>query len=341
MNNSSNLTTENLVWAFFYSILIVLGLIFLFDIRNILLLFFVAIILSLAFDAPIDWLQKRGINRVLGTAFFYLLIFSIFSVVFYLLALPLSNQIKHFNITFPHALQKIEIYFGNFDFGNLITNLSDNLVSSGKQIFGSMVRILGSLTSVLFILIISIYLNAREKGVKKFLLCLVPIEHRVYALGLIEQIQIKMGNWVWGVIIDSICVGFFIFLGLNILGLDYALFFGVLAAFCNLIPYIGPIASVIPPVVFALLQSPILAIWVVVIFLFVHSILEEVLVKPLIMKKVVGVDPLLIIFTVLVAGQLAGFIGVVLAIPTAAIASIIIQEIKRIRVREFGDEITE
>lgn len=333
MNNSS-LTAEALVKAFFYSILIILGLVFLFLIRDILLVFFIAIILSLAFDSPIDWLQKRGVHRILGTIFFYLLIFSIFSIAFYLLAMPLSEQIGHFSITFPVAFQKIGVYFDNFNLEGLLNNFSDSLVGGGRQIFGSVVQILGGLASAAFILIISIYLNAREKGVKKFLLGLVPIEHRVYALSLIDQIQVKMGNWIWGIMIDSFCVGLFIYLGLTILGVDYALFFGVLAAFCNLIPYVGPITSAVPPIVFALLQSPILALWVIIVFLFVHSIIEEILVRPFIMKKVVGVDPLLIIFTVLSAGKLAGFAGVLLAIPTAAIISIIIQEYKRLRMKD-------
>lgn len=338
MNNHS-LTAEVLVKAFFYSILIILGLIFIFLLREILLIFFVAIILSLAFDGPIDWLQKRGVHRILGTIFFYLFIFSIVSVIFYLLALPLSEQIGHFSITFPDAFKKIGIYFGNFNLEGLLNNFSDSLIGGSRQIFGSVVQILGGLASVIFILIISIYLNAREKGVKKFLLGLVPMEHRIYALSLIEQIQVKMGSWIWGIAIDSFFVGLFIYLGLTILGVDYALFFGVLAAFSNLIPYIGPIISAVPPIIFALLQSPILALWVIVVFLFVHSVMEEILIRPLIMKKVVGVDPLLIIFTVLSAGKLAGFAGIILAIPTAAIISIAIQEYKRLRMKELGEEI--
>jgi len=350
MNNSENLTGA-LTRAFLYSLLIIVGSVLLYFIRDIILVFFVAIILSLAFDAPIDWLQKKGVHRLLGTFFFYLIIFSIFGGIFYLISAPLGEQLKNFNLNFPFIIQKLETYIGVLGqwgqgvdvptIQDLAIRLSEGLTSNASRFFGSVVRILDGFASFLFILIISIYLNAREKGVKKFLLSLVPIEHHIYALNLIEQIQKKMGSWVWGTIIACFTVGLFIYLGLVILGINYALALAVLAAVLNLVPYIGPIISILPPLVLALIQSPFLAIWVIVLYLVVNLILEDSLIRPLIMKKAVGIDPLLIIFAVLVGGKLAGIIGIILAIPTAAIIGILFQEYSRFRMKEIGAEIVE
>lgn len=350
MNDSSQLT-ECLIKAFLYFILIILGLFFLFIIRDILLMFFVAIILSLAFDGPIDWLQKHRIHRLLGTAFIYLFIFSVFSLIFYYIFVPLSGQIRIFSSNFPILLTKAENYFGIFQqwwqqadhngLQQILKNWSENLTGQSSRIFGSIINVLGGFFSFLFILVISIYLNAREKGVKKFLLSLVPLEHHIYALNLIGQIQTKMSNWVWGTLMACFSVGLSTYIGLLILGIDYALVLGVLAGILNLIPYIGPVISAIPAVILALIQSPILALWVIVLYLLINLILEDILIRPLIMKKATGIDPLLIIFAVLVGGKLAGVAGIILAIPSAAIIGILIQEYTKNKIKELGTEVVE
>lgn len=350
MDNSSQLT-ESLIRAFLYGVFAILGLFFLFIIRDILLMFYVAIILSLAFDGPIDWLQRHKVHRLLGAAFFYLLIFSITGLIFYWISVPLSSETKDFVSSFPVLLEKAEIYFGIFQqwqqgfdhisFQQILANLAENLTGKSSRIFGSIINILGGFASFIFILVISIYLNAREKGVKKFLLNLIPFEHHIYALNLIEQIQKKMGNWVWGTLIACFSVGLFIYLGLLALGVKYALVLGVLAGILNLIPYIGPVISTIPAVFLAAIQNPILVLWVIVLYLVANLILEDVLIRPLIMKKAMGIDPLLIIFAVLAGGKIAGIAGIILAIPSAAIIGILIQEYTKNKIKELGAEIEE
>jgi len=351
MTNAPQLTAETLVRVFVYLIIIIIGLFFLFIIRDILFIFLIAVILSLAFDGPIDWLKERGVNRFLATFFVYLFIFSAISSIFYFLSVPLVGQIKSLNLNLPSIVSKLEIFLGSFrdwfmgssnlDLQQVFIGLSDNLTNSGGRLFGSIVNFLGGFISFTFVIIIAVYLNIRERGVKKFLLGLVPFDYKIYAVSLIEQIQKKMGNWVWGTLLDSLIVGIFVYLGLAFLGIDYALFLGVVAAVLNVIPYIGPFISVCLASLFALAQSPILVLWVIILYLFVNLVLEDTLIKPLIMKKAIGIDPLLIIFTVLVGGKIAGIVGVALAVPIAAIIEIVFQEYKRFRIKDQGIQISD
>lgn len=351
MTNAPQLTAETLVRVFVYLIIIIIGLFFLFIIRDILFIFLIAVILSLAFDGPIDWLKERGVNRFLATFFVYLFVLSVISLVFYFISVPLVGQIKSLNLNLPLILSKLEIFLGSsrewligpnhLDLQQLFIGLSDNLTNSGGRLFGSIVNFLGGFISFAFVVIIAVYLNVRERGVKKFLLGLIPLDYKIYAISLIEQIQKKMGNWVWGTLLDSLIVGFFIYLGLSFLGIEYALFLGVVAAVLNVIPYIGPFVYVCLASLFALVQSPILVFWVIILYLFVNLVLEDILIKPLIMRKAIGIDPLLIIFTVLVGGKIAGVVGIALAIPIAAIVEIIFQEYKRFRIRTQGVQISD
>ena len=152
---------------------------------------------------------------------------------------------------------------------------------------------------------------------ENFLKIITPIEYENYILSLWSRSRRKIGRWIQGQILLGILVGVLVFLGLTILQVEYALSFALLAMVFELIPIFGPILASIPPIIIAFLQNPALGLAVMALYIIIQQF-ENHLIYPLVVKKVVGVPPLLVILALLVGGQLAGFLGIIIAVPLAA-----------------------
>ena len=134
-----------------------------------------------------------------------------------------------------------------------------------------------------------------------------------------------------GQLILGVIIGVLVYLGLTILGVKYALLLAVLAALFELIPLFGPILSAIPAVLIALTSGGLtLALFVVGLYLIIQQF-ENHLIYPLVVTKVVGVPPLLVILALIIGAQLAGFLGVILAVPAATVVQELVKDIQKNR----------
>jgi predicted PurR-regulated permease PerM len=219
------------------------------------------------------------------------------------------------------------------EFSWLINNL--NFSEFGKQLISStsgsqtvFTRTLGifnGVFSIITILVVSFYLVAEQKGMREFIKSLVPPHHQEFTMSLVDKIQKKMGMWIIGQILLSVSIFLLTFAGLSLLGVKYALFLALLAGLLEVVPYIGPIISAIPAVFFAFMQSPPLAIAVLVLYIIVQKIEGYVLV-PKIMQKTVGTSPLVVLVALLIGFKLAGILGLLLAVPLVGAVTVLIQE---------------
>jgi len=324
MNSSPqliNISTSTI----FRIILILLGLLFLYLIRDILIMVFVAVIIAAAINGPVSWLQKNKVPRILGVIFVFLVIFLLLAVIISLVFPPLASQIKQLAIHFPGFLEKIGLsvqeWWGRYRIeGNLQTLLdrfSEKLTQATSSVLATIISIFGGLFSAVIVLVISFYLAVQEKGVKKFLVSLAPKEHQGYLSDLIERIQTKIGGWLRGQLLLMLIVGLLTYLGLSILGVKYALTLALVAGILEIVPYIGPILAAIPAVILVFFQSPLLALWVILLYIAIQQ-LENYLIVPQVMKKTVGLNPIFIIIVMLIGAKLAGILGVILSVPVAA-----------------------
>lgn len=323
-------------------VLVVLGLIFAYFLRDVLLMIFTALILAVALDRPIDVLQERKVPRFLGAIFIYLLLFSVLGLLFYLVFPVLADQVKNLlnNYSFYlESLAQLQSRTGFINLQDILKELPERLAASATTVTGTLVALFGGIVSFLTILVVAIFLNIQENGVKKFIFYLTPKEHQKYVLDLFDKIQQKVGSWVWGKVILAIIIGFLIFGGLKFLGVKYAVLLGFLAGLLNFIPIVGAIISAIPAVLLALVESPILAVLVILWYVFVNAILENLFLMPLLMKKAVDLNPALIILVLLIGGKIAGILGVILAIPAAAIISVLIDDYMKSRAQKSRVEI--
>jgi predicted PurR-regulated permease PerM len=173
----------------------------------------------------------------------------------------------------------------------------------------------------LVIFVISIYLVAQDKGVKKFLVSISPQQHRTYVASLADRIQSKLGSWLRGQMLLMAIVAVLSFIGLSLLNVKFALTLALIAGLMEIVPYIGPILGGVPAVIIAFTQSPILALFVLIFYVIIQKA-EGYLIVPLVMKRSVGLNPLVVMISIIIGGQLGGIPGVVVAVPLVAAASV-------------------
>jgi len=166
--------------------------------------------------------------------------------------------------------------------------------------------------------VLSFYLAVQEDGVGKFLRIVTPRTHEKYVIDLWKRTQIKIGLWMQGQLVLALVVGVLVYLGLLVLGIPNALFFAVIAAFLEMIPLFGPIIAASPAVVAAYVAGGASAGIIVTGLYLIIQQFENHLIYPLVVKKIVGVPPILVIISLLIGFKLAGFLGIILSVPLSA-----------------------
>jgi len=313
-------------------VLIILGLYFLYLIRGILVMLFIALVIAAAVDGPVDWLAKHRVRRVFGTAIVYILIFLLLGLFLYLVLPTLAGQIKNLAINLPDLLDKlgtginlVEQKIGTPNIQNILEKLSSQLSSAASDIFGTAVNIFGGIFNAIIVLVISIYLVVQDKSLKNFLASLLPDKHQSYIADLAERIQEKLGAWLRGQLVIMAILGLLSYIGLTILKVKFALILALLAALFEIVPFVGPILSGAVAILIALTQSPFLALLVLALFVVVHQ-LEGHIIAPQVMKRVVGLNPLIVIIALIIGAKIAGLLGVVVAVPLAAALSVLLKD---------------
>ena len=336
MNNNNHLQTINISTSTIIRlVLILLGLVFLYLIRDILLIVVVSVIIAAAATGPVNWLQNRRVPRFLGVLFIYLLFFLLLASVIALVFPPLAEQIRQLSSNFPGILDKINLNLEEWrsgyqiegNLGSFLSQIGNKISESTASVFSTIVGLFGGILSAAVILVISFYLTVQEKGIKKFFISLTPQNHQQYVSGLIERIEVKMGGWLRGQLLIMLIVGLLVYLGLALLGVKYALTLALIAGILEIVPYLGPILAAVPAVILAFLQAPLLGLLAFILYVVVQQ-LENYIIFPQVMKKTVGLNPIIIIIVMLVGAKLAGVLGIVLAVPLTAAVTEFLKDIK-------------
>ncbi|HEY5587386.1 MAG TPA: AI-2E family transporter [Candidatus Paceibacterota bacterium] len=174
----------------------------------------------------------------------------------------------------------------------------------------------GGIFNFFLIMIISFYLSVTEKGIENFLRIVIPSDSEEYIIHLWQRTEHKIGLWVQGQMLLGLIIGILAYLGLTILGVKYSLVLAIVTAFCELVPF-GIFLAIVPVTLFGYLDGGVtLALLSFGLYFILHQF-ENYLIYPLIIKKVIGISPLVVILSIIIGAELAGFLGIILAIPTA------------------------
>lgn len=291
----------------------------LFLIKDLLLLLFVALILMSAIAPLIDFFARLKIPKALGILITYIIVIAFLVGALALLLPPLIEQSIKLSSVLPSLVGKSEILKIDQNW------IQSELTSISRNLFSLTLTVFDHLLTLIFLLVITFYLLLERKDLESHTAGLFKgREDRIKKL--IVKIEEKLGAWLRGQLFLSIIIGAITFLGLTILNVPYALPLAILAGAMEVVPVIGPIISAIPAVAIALTISPVLAGGVATMF-FVIQQLENNLIVPQVMKRAVGLNPLVVILAISIGGRLLGVAGALLAVPITVVIQIIITEI--------------
>lgn len=308
-----------------------LGLAFLWVTRDIIIILLLAVVFASAMEPLVGYLKIRRVPRAVSVLAVYILVLGLIALIFSLL-LPiviqqvqlLSANLPQYTADFQSQYPSLHNLIGNIDLSQAISQLLSE-VTNNTSVYSQTLGIVNSLFSGITVLVVSFYLVAQQESMLDFVNSVVPAPQRKFTLDLIKKIQKRMGFWIIGQIVLSCSIFILTFVGLTALGVKYALFLALLAGIMEIVPYIGPFLSAVPAVFFAAVQSPPLAILVVVLYIVVQK-LEGYVLVPKIMQKATGTSPLLVLIALLVGFKLAGVLGLLLAIPLVSVITLLVDE---------------
>lgn len=313
------------------TIAIILGVWFLFSIKQILAIIFFALILSSAIDNSIDKLVSKKIPRVISVLVIFLTSLSVITILIISLAGPITDQGQELIKKFPHyhdaILKSVEPFFGTpVDITEQPTFLQTGYYSP-ENILNTLSSIFGGITSFILIMVLTFYMSIETQALKKALSFLTPQNYLQSITILLDKVQDKIGDWIRGQLFLSCIVSIIAYIGLSLLGIKYALLLAILAGIAEFIPYIGPATAALTAIFLAFSTDPIQGVFVAIFYGVLQS-LENHLLVPKIMQKALGLNPIIIICSLLIGIRIGGIIGALLAIPTATAIAVIIQEIQ-------------
>jgi predicted PurR-regulated permease PerM len=276
---------------------------------------------------------RRRLPRVFAILVLYVIVIGAFSVIGLLIVPPLVDQATTLwkNLpTYFDRFQRVLIRFNLTTHRVTIQEAVQNAPAgtSGNAVgtvIGALWGVVGGIFGVISILILSFYFLVEAQSLSDYLLRFIPASRRPIVAMASREAVMKVSAWLRAQLILAGVMGAFAAVGLAFLGVPYFYVVALIAAIGETIPVIGPIIGGITAVVVALSVSAKLAFTVGIYFLVLHQLEANILV-PKIMERRVGVSPVTVMIALLIGGSLMGVIGAILAIPTAAILAVIVDE---------------
>ncbi len=320
---------------------IVIGLLFwvFFLLRDLILVVLLSIVVASGVEPGAQWFVKRGVPRLFAVITIYLTIAVCLIGFTYFLLVPILSESGQFLRNFPVYFSEsninnftdtiassdflpsqsfVEGITNSINLEDVIGQINTIIGSISSNAFGTVATFFGGIMSFFLAAILSFYLSVEEDGVEKFLKAITTIKHENYVVSLWKRSQKKIGLWMQGQLVLAIIIGMLVYLGLLILKVPNPLLLATMAAFFEIIPLFGPILASIPAIMISFVTGGLpLSLMVLGLYIIVHQF-ENQLIYPLVVKKVVGVSPVVSILALTAGWQLAGFLGIILSVPVAA-----------------------
>ncbi len=313
--------------------------------HTVLLILLIAALIALILNPLVTVLHHRGVPRGLAIPISYLVILAAIGGVGVLLATAVSTQISHFQHNLPHIIDQ-----ANRDLANLqhfldkhginvhltkqgqtaLQTLQKSVLKHSGAIVSFSQNLLGKLVTVaidaVLTVVLSVYLLVYAKDIGRLVRRIMPPGDGTPEDDFPTLVQRAVSGYVRGQLSFSVIMGvsagvalaLFGLIGIFPDGLHYAVFFGGFYALMELVPYIGPILGAAPPVLVALFEHPITAIWVVLLFIVLQQ-LEGHFVAPQVFRISLRINPIVIILALLIGYQLYGIAGALIALPVIAV----------------------
>jgi predicted PurR-regulated permease PerM len=317
------------------AVLLVLGLLFR-QLATLMLAVLMTVIIAIPLSAGATRLERHGVPRVVGALMTLLAGLAVLAGVLALIIPTFIDQANEFVDDVPAIVHDLEETIGDIT-GNRPSEVGDSVQDFLQRYTDKPERLIGPITSIglsvagvlgalVLMLLTAYYMAVRPGPLVEGALRLVPPSRRRHARMVMDRLRGAWIGWMKGVIFDMAISGTLLYVGLTIIGLDYAILFAVLTALLVVVPYFGAFVGGIPPVLFALTDSPGKALAVLAVYVLVQQI-EGNIIIPVIMSRTTRLHPALIAIGVVVVGQLFGVVGLFVAVPIISAAVILTEEI--------------
>lgn len=295
-----------------FTVLLLLGLWFLYFIRDIILQLFVALLLMTILEPFVGVLTKIKIPRALAVLITYILVLGLFGGLIAVIAPPLAQQTANFVAALPDYLSKIGV--SSIISQDLVGRLVAQLGGIPGEVLSFTVSVFSNLLSVIAVLVFAFYMLLSRDKLQDQLGFFFGEEKRQGIGRVVDNLEMKLGKWARGQLIIMFAIGLGTYIGLVLIGIPFALPLAILAGLLEIIPILGPIVSAIPAVLIGFGISPLVGVGTLALAFLVHQ-LEGYILVPKIMEKSVGVSPLVVLIAIAIGAKLAGIMGVIISVP--------------------------
>jgi predicted PurR-regulated permease PerM len=290
---------------------------------NVVLLVFAGILLAILLAAPVRWLSERsGIGEGWCLAGVIAATLLILVGLGFALAPQVTTQIEEVSSQLPQALQGVlaalrSTMIGKSLLGHLAGGGGQSLGALAEPILKSVSSLTTAIGSIVFVVFIGVYLAATPGHYRRAVLRLVPPERAARVQEILQATGSTLKYFLYGRLLSMSVIGACSTLGLWTIGVPAPVALGLLAGVLSFVPYVGSVASGVPPFLLAFMQRPILGLWVILLYLGIH-VLEGYILVPLVQRRMVHMLPALTLTAQLVLGILWGLLGLAMATPIAA-----------------------
>jgi predicted PurR-regulated permease PerM len=305
--------------------------------EQVLFIFLVAAFIAMVLNPLVRLLERVHVPRFLGVALVYLAFIAVVVAIVLLVWPPVVDQMNALLDAVPgtaqearggiQRLQHISDRYGlgiqvDKEIRDLAATISEKIPAASRDILGVGAQVLRQVTIAIIVIVISIYMLLDARRIGRFVAGHFPTHSASDGEEYVRRTQDAVVDYVKAQLLLSAILGTSVGLAMYLLGVigvfpnggKYALFFGVWAGVMEALPYLGPVLAAIPPTFVALFESPVAALWVILVFILIQEVEGHVLV-PVIMGGRFHVHPLIVIFAILAGGEIHGIMGMLLAIP--------------------------
>jgi predicted PurR-regulated permease PerM len=321
-------------WSIIKTILWIAIFAGLFYVRDFVIALLVAVVLASAAEMPVRGMMKWGMSRGIAVGILFAGLIALASAIILIFVPPLADDIARFIQTLPQILDSVRIFGRDMGFrdlslyvqdlsrtidkGQILTVLKTTFFGSGG-VLATGVALIGSIVNLVLTFVLAFYLALEENGVQKFLRLIVPKSQEHYVEDLWMRSQKKIALWMQGQLLLSLLVSLLVYIPMLILGMPYAALLGVLGFLGELIPIVGLTFATIPALVIAWMHGGLSLFGIVAVIYFIISQLENHVLYPRVMNKMVGVPSVIVIIALVIGAKFAGIWGVILSVPLAAV----------------------
>lgn len=294
---------------------------------DVIFLIFIAFIFVSTLRSPVDFLVRRKIPRPLSIGIIYLIVIGLIILIFRVIIPPLIEQTSLLIENLPSIINQANdiLIINNISSDQISGSITGQLGSFGSNAVTITAGFFNSIFSVMTMFVITFYSLLYWEQITNMVKSLFTGENEKRAEKLIKNLEFGLGAWVRGQITLVIIIGVITYIGLALLGVPYALPLAIVAGLSEVVPVIGPIVGAIPAILAGFTVSPIIGIATVALY-FVIQQLENNLIVPTVMRRAIGINPLVTILALIIGTKLYGIMGAVLAVPVAVTIKIFVNE---------------